>query len=206
MADLIHPPAFRGDLAKEGPAFVNWLWNFYEAVLANQQATDTSLDTASQIAAAAQVLGLGAIPLNLVDAKGDLIVATANNVVARKAVGANGSSLYSDSAEGGGIVWSLPVLADVTAGRAAGVVYQNTSKRLGWVAIVITGAVAGQLSAYAEVENVDPPTIMADKQIIAVNAAAASSHVATLKFPVAPGDFYTLTLTTGTLTSWAEMA
>ena len=43
---------------------------------------------------------------SLVDAKGDLIVATAADTVARQAVGANGSVLMADSAQTNGIAWS----------------------------------------------------------------------------------------------------
>lgn len=46
----------------------------------------------------------------IVDAKGDIIVATADNTVVRKAVGVNGTILVADSTDGTGLVWR--VLAD----------------------------------------------------------------------------------------------
>jgi hypothetical protein len=46
------------------------------------------------------------IPATLLDAKGDLIVASAADTAARLAVGANGLVLTADSAESGGIKWS----------------------------------------------------------------------------------------------------
>jgi len=47
----------------------------------------------------------GGIPATLVDAKGDIIVATAADVVARLAVGAEGTSPVSRAAAGTGIAW-----------------------------------------------------------------------------------------------------
>lgn len=50
----------------------------------------------------------GAISATLVDAKGDLIVATTNDTVTRVAVGTNGHLLTADSAQSAGVKWSLP--------------------------------------------------------------------------------------------------
>lgn len=46
------------------------------------------------------------IPATIVDAKGDLIVATAADTVARRAVGTNGQVLTADSAESTGVKWA----------------------------------------------------------------------------------------------------
>lgn len=54
-----------------------------------------------------------AIATTLVDAKGDLIVATADNTVARKAVGANNTFLTADSAQADGLAWRALVAADL---------------------------------------------------------------------------------------------
>jgi len=51
--------------------------------------------------------GGGGIPATLVDAKGDLIVATAPDVVARLAIGAEGTSPVSRAAATTGIVWEI---------------------------------------------------------------------------------------------------
>lgn len=48
----------------------------------------------------------GTIPKSLVDAKGDLIAATANDTPARVAVGANGTVLTADSAAAAGVKWA----------------------------------------------------------------------------------------------------
>ena len=48
------------------------------------------------------------IPKTIVDAKGDIIAATAADTVARLAVGANGTVLTADSAETTGLKWAVP--------------------------------------------------------------------------------------------------
>jgi hypothetical protein len=48
------------------------------------------------------------IPKSIVDAKGDLIAATANDTPARLAVGTNGQILQADSAESIGLKWVTP--------------------------------------------------------------------------------------------------
>jgi hypothetical protein len=48
------------------------------------------------------------ISASIVDAKGDLIVGTADNTVARLAVGTNGHTLVADSTETTGIKWAAP--------------------------------------------------------------------------------------------------
>jgi len=49
--------------------------------------------------------GLGSIDTAIIDAKGDLIVGSADNTVARVAVGSNGQVLVADSAQTAGIKW-----------------------------------------------------------------------------------------------------
>lgn len=61
--------------------------------------------------APATVTDAGAIPKTLVDAKGDLLTATADNTPARLAVGADGYALLADSAQTTGLRWGA-VLAD----------------------------------------------------------------------------------------------
>jgi hypothetical protein len=51
---------------------------------------------------------VGAIANALVDAKADLITATANDTPARLGVGANGTVLTADSAEATGLKWATP--------------------------------------------------------------------------------------------------
>jgi hypothetical protein len=53
---------------------------------------------------------------SLVDAKGDLLVATADNTIAKLAVGTNGQALVADSAEASGVKWAtvIPSSASTT--------------------------------------------------------------------------------------------
>lgn len=55
----------------------------------------------------------GAISATIVDAKGDLIVGTAADTVARKAVGTNNWALRANSAQGDGLEWRADLAADV---------------------------------------------------------------------------------------------
>jgi hypothetical protein len=48
----------------------------------------------------------GGIPATIVDAKGDLIAATADNTVARLPVGSNGQVLTADSTQTTGLKWA----------------------------------------------------------------------------------------------------
>lgn len=69
------------------------------------------------------------IDKSIVDAKGDLIVATADNTVARLAVGAtNGHVLTIDSAETSGIKWAAPPAASKATSTVLGLVelFSNT--------------------------------------------------------------------------------
>ena len=50
----------------------------------------------------------GAIPESLIDAKGDVIVGTANDTAARLGVGADGQVLTADSTETSGVKWAAP--------------------------------------------------------------------------------------------------
>jgi len=66
----------------------------------------TSAKIADANVTAAKLHATAAIQPTIVDAKGDLIVGTANDTVARQGVGSNGSVLMADSAQTNGVVWS----------------------------------------------------------------------------------------------------
>lgn len=53
------------------------------------------------------------VPYSLVDAKGDLLVASAADSVSRLAVGANGKALCADSTQTTGVKWTVPEGANI---------------------------------------------------------------------------------------------
>lgn len=76
------------------------------------QLTDSTASTSTTTAAtpnsvkSAYDLANGAVPKSLVDAKGDIIAATADNTVSRLAVGTNGQVLTADSTTATGLKWA----------------------------------------------------------------------------------------------------
>jgi hypothetical protein len=78
------------------------------------QLSDSTSSTSTTLAATANAvkttydLANGAIAKSIVDAKGDLIAATAADTVSRVAVGTNGQVLTADSAEATGVKWTTP--------------------------------------------------------------------------------------------------
>jgi hypothetical protein len=63
--------------------------------------------------ATATVDGHDILTKKIVDAKGDLLVGTADNAISRVAVGTNGHVLTADSAETGGLKWAAPAAVGV---------------------------------------------------------------------------------------------
>lgn len=85
-----------------------------------------STDVQAAIAEVASEASGGGIPATIVDAKGDLIAATAADTVARVAVGTNGQVLTADSAQATGIKWAAAAASSaprVVAGGSLGTTY-----------------------------------------------------------------------------------
>ena len=57
----------------------------------------------------------GLVQNTLVDAKGDLLAASADNTITRLAVGTNTYVLTADSSEGTGMKWASPTVGTVTS-------------------------------------------------------------------------------------------
>ena len=97
------------DLVKDGAAAMRTLGNSIDASF-----VDLKGGTTGQILAKATNTDLdftwsaAGIAATIVDAKGDLIAATAADTVSRLAVGANGTVLTADSAEATGLKWATP--------------------------------------------------------------------------------------------------
>jgi hypothetical protein len=73
---------------------------------ASASAAATSATSAASSASQAAVIVASAVSGTLIDAKGDLLVGTADDTVARLPVGTNGYLLTADSAETPGIKWA----------------------------------------------------------------------------------------------------
>lgn len=73
------------------------------------QSLDTTTDSATRLALTPteRTQVAAALPVTIVDAKGDLIVGTANDTAARLAVGTDGQGLVADSASPGGVKWDV---------------------------------------------------------------------------------------------------
>jgi hypothetical protein len=95
------------------------------------QLSDSTSSTSTTLAATANAvkttydLANGAIAKSLVDAKGDLIAATAADTVSRLGVGTNGQVLTADSAEATGLKWATPSAGG--GGKVLQVVHANTT-------------------------------------------------------------------------------
>lgn len=86
-----------------------------------------TLGTGAQQAAAGNDSRItGAVQSSLVDAKGDLLVATADNTVARLAVGTDTRVLTADSSQTSGLRWAVPA--------AGGAVYDSRALQVGMLA------------------------------------------------------------------------
>lgn len=77
-----------------------------------------------------RVPGATGIQPSIVDAKGDLIVATAADSVSRLAVGTNNYVLTADSAEATGVKWATPGAANAVGCTAFTSTTQNTTQNV----------------------------------------------------------------------------
>ena len=97
------------------------------------QLSDSTSTTSSVLAAtptavkSAYDLANAAVAKSIVDAKGDLIAATAADTVSRLAVGTNGHVLTADSAESTGMKWAAPAGTPTFVGCR---VYANADKTI----------------------------------------------------------------------------
>lgn len=128
------------------------------------EAVDTELDD--------YALNTAAILKTLVDAKGDLIVATGADAVTRVAVGTNGKVLVADSAEASGVKWADPSTADITAVTAGtGLSGGGTS---GDVSLAIDTAVTADLTTK---QILGKKALRAPREITDVVASAATGTI-----------------------------
>jgi hypothetical protein len=84
---------------------------------------------------------------NLVDAKGDILVGTADNVLARQAVGTDGQLLQANSATTNGLQWFTPTYAPSASPTFTGTVVLPSTTSIGTVTSTEIGYVDGVTSA-----------------------------------------------------------
>ena len=108
----------------------------------------------------------GVVQKDIVDAKGDIIAATAADAVARLAVGSNDQVLTADSSEATGLKWASAA-ADATKMPLAGGTFTGAVTYQGASPILLTGATTG--NGYEITLAVTDPT--ADRTITLPNAA-----------------------------------
>ena len=75
---------------------------------------DTEIGYLDGVTSAIQTQINGRVPATIVDAKGDIIAATAADTVARLAVGANDTVLTADSTAATGLKWATPAAGGMT--------------------------------------------------------------------------------------------
>ena len=80
------------------------------------------VDSEKASVASVNALDSSKIGISVVDAKGDLIVGTANDAISRVAVGSNGQVLVADSSQTAGVRWGT---AGATGGGSNQVFYEN---------------------------------------------------------------------------------
>ena len=108
----------------------------------------------------------GVVQKDIVDAKGDLVAATAADAVARLAVGSNDQVLTADSSEATGLKWASAA-ADATKMPLAGGTFTGAVTYQGASPILLTGATTG--NGYEITLAITDPT--ADRIITLPNAA-----------------------------------
>jgi hypothetical protein len=109
------------------------------------QLTDSTSSTSTTTAAtpnsvkSAYDLANGAVAKSIVDAKGDLIAATAADTVSRLAIGTNGQVLTADSAEATGIKWATPATGGGKVGQVLSTLKTDTFSTTSSSNVTITG-------------------------------------------------------------------
>lgn len=161
------------DLALKAPLASPALTGNPTAPTATVGDDDTSIATTAFVQAAAALL----IPKSLADAKGDLLVATADNTVGRLAAGTNDHVLTADSAQATGLKWAAaagggggPFIAKVKTGSSF---YHVAAAGLssGVVIALGTGSTAMRSTAFL----IDRACTLSSLSIFVTTAVASST-------------------------------
>jgi len=114
----------------------------------------------------------GMVARDIVNSKGDVLVASANDVVTRQGVGTNGQVLSADSSTTTGLAW-VAAPTDATKMPLAGGTFTGPVTYQGASPILLTGATTG--NGYEITLTVTDPT--ADRVITIPNAAGTLALV-----------------------------
>jgi len=114
----------------------------------------------------------GMVARDIVNSKGDVLVASANDVVTRQGVGTNGQVLSADSSTTTGLAW-VAAPTDATKMPLAGGTFTGPVTYQGASPILLTGATTG--NGYEITLTVTDPT--ADRVITIPNAAGTMALV-----------------------------
>lgn len=122
--------------------------------------------------------GGSGIPATTVDAKGDLIAATANDTVARLAVGTNGQVLTADSAEATGLKWATPAAGGGAIASPVLPKYGAVGSYLrGFQGSVGTGNIGAWTDTMVAFPMVWADSFTADRVVVSVTTAVAGSTI-----------------------------
>lgn len=102
------------DLVKDGAAAMRTLGNSIDTSFVDLKGGTTGQVLSKASGTDLDFAWTNADPLTILDAKGDLISATAADTPARLAVGTNGQVLMADSAESTGLKWGTPTSGGLT--------------------------------------------------------------------------------------------
>lgn len=151
------------------------------------------------------------LPASLIDAKGDLIVGTADNTAARKAVGTDGQVLTADAASTGGVKWAtvsapkktavFKISAVLATGSGQTRLYNDTGAT--WTISSIRASVETAPSGGAVVVDVNKNgttlfTTQANRPTIAASGTTSGKVTAIDVTTVADGDYLTVDVDTAT--------
>jgi hypothetical protein len=115
------------DLVKDGAVAIETLGDSIDASLVDLKGGTTGQVLAKASGTDMDFSWVAIDPLVILDAKGDLITATAADTPARLAVGTNGQTLVADSTASTGLKWATPASSSAANGTAFVATNENTS-------------------------------------------------------------------------------